>query len=73
MGGSSLPELVPRGEDQRPSVGARDAVALRLAYMAGVLAELDPTANVTALPAISLKVLVVDAQVKTVSNYIHIR
>nr|XP_024216416.1 neprilysin [Halyomorpha halys] len=65
VAGSSLPELVPRSEDQKPSVGARDAVALRLAYMAGVLAELDPTANITALPALSLKVLVVDAQVKT--------
>ena len=74
VGGTSLPELtlpitperVPRNE-QRPSVSARDAVALRLAFMAGVLAQVNPDANVTSLPAISLKVLVVEAQHNAVS------
>ncbi|XP_024082205.1 neprilysin-1 isoform X1 [Cimex lectularius] len=62
IGVSSLPELV--SSEDKVSISAKEAIALRIAYMTGVLAEIDPTANVTDLGATALKILVLDSQIR---------
>ncbi|BES98587.1 Peptidase family M13 [Nesidiocoris tenuis] len=70
-GGPSLPELISSDDaddgGRRPAaaVSSREALGLRLAYMTGVMAAIQPQANVSELGTAALKILVIDSQIRS--------
>ncbi|CAA9994807.1 unnamed protein product, partial [Nesidiocoris tenuis] len=70
-GGPSLPELISSDDaddgGHRPAaaVSSREALGLRLAYMTGVMAAIQPQANVSELGTAALKILVIDSQIRS--------